>query len=44
MVTGTVPPSVGAPEKFGKFSKELGQLLNAFLKPFALKKHQDAPV
>jgi hypothetical protein len=24
-------------EKSGKFSGELGQLLNAFLKPFALK-------
>jgi hypothetical protein len=24
-------------------SGELGQLLNAFLKPFALKNHQDAP-
>jgi hypothetical protein len=28
--------------KSGKFSGELGHLLNAFLKPFALKKHQDA--
>jgi hypothetical protein len=24
------------------FSERFGQLLNAFLKPFALKKHQDA--
>jgi hypothetical protein len=29
------------PEKSGKFSEGFGQLLNAFLKPFALKKHQD---
>jgi hypothetical protein len=28
--------------KSGKFSKGFGQFLNAFLKPFALKKHQDA--
>jgi hypothetical protein len=28
--------------KSGKFSGTLGQL-NAFLKPFALKNHQDAP-
>jgi hypothetical protein len=28
--------------KSGKFSEELALLLNAFLKPFALKKHQDA--
>jgi hypothetical protein len=26
----------------GKFSEGFGQLLNAFLKPFALKKHQNA--
>jgi hypothetical protein len=26
----------------GKFSEGLGQLLNAFLKLFALKKHHDA--
>jgi hypothetical protein len=25
-----------------KFSEGFGQLLNAFLKPFAVKKHQDA--
>jgi hypothetical protein len=30
------------PEKSRKFSKGFGQHLNAFLKPFALKKHQDA--
>jgi hypothetical protein len=30
------------PEQSRKFSEEFGQLLNAFLKPFALKKHQDA--
>jgi hypothetical protein len=30
------------PEKFGKFSRELGQLLIVFLKPLALRKHQDA--
>jgi hypothetical protein len=28
--------------KARKFSREFGQLLNAFVKPFALKKHQDA--
>jgi hypothetical protein len=28
--------------KSEKFSKEFGQHLNAFLKPFALEKHQDA--
>jgi hypothetical protein len=26
-------------EKSGKFSEEFGQLLHAFLKPFALKNH-----
>jgi hypothetical protein len=30
------------PEKSGKFSEGFGQHLNAILKPFALKKHQDA--
>jgi hypothetical protein len=30
------------PEKSGKFSKGFGQHLMVFLKPFALKKHQDA--
>jgi hypothetical protein len=28
--------------KSGKCSEGFGQHLNAFLKPFALKKHQDA--
>jgi hypothetical protein len=30
------------PEKSRKFWEEFGQHLNAFLKPFALKKHYDA--
>jgi hypothetical protein len=29
-------------KKAGKFSEVFEQLLNAFLKPLALKKHQDA--
>jgi hypothetical protein len=29
--------------KIRKILGRVGQLLNAFLKPFALKKHQDAP-